>query len=732
MSRQIRIAVFCGVAVAGLTATSAVAQDAQGVSDAANSTPGDIVVTAQRRSERQSQVPLSITALSAQSLSATGISEARTLSQVTPGLNFQSVGSSAQPLIRGIGSSGSSIGDSSNVAMYIDGVYQPFQAGNFLRFTDIERIEVLKGPQGTLLGRNAAGGAISVTTLSPKLGETSGKFSASYARFNDVQLNGFVAAPLGDKAALSLSGNYTNTDGYRRDIYLNKQLGYLHAWSGRAKLLLQPTETTTVLLTGHYGWSNDLTTFGNQALAGDASIRATVPGILLATAPNTSSLNVVPINRVTTGGASLKIDQDLGFATLTSLTAFSKARQYVVTDSDLSPAANSQSYINFGDDMISQDLTLTSNPGGPLKWLLGATYYEEDGFFYNRSYGGLTTDSPNPPLTSGINVDDIHVKAYAVFAEAEYKLTDQLAVIAGGRYSEDTPRFGGARLIVATGQLGTRVANKATFGKFTPRLSLRYAINPNLNAYATFSQGFKSGVFAGNQLQFDPVKPEVVTAYEVGLKGRASRSFSFDLAGYYYDYKDLQFASFGATATSVLLRNAAKAEIYGFEANGNWNPLEGLNFRGGVAYTHAEYTSFPGAQGFRPTLDANGVPVGGNTGFSLDATGKPLIRTPRWQANGTASYETRVDNGAKVGGNITVSYTDKMNHEVSGNFVQPAYTVVNANLSWTSPDEHLRATLFGTNIFDKKYIAGILVSGIATAVTYAKPASYGLRVEYTF
>ena len=179
MKGIVRFALLASIASTAVISHGAYAQDSAVTAQSAavpDAGTGDIVVTAQRRSEKQSQVPISLTAFTADSLARTGVNDARTLTQVTPGLNFQSVGSSAQPSIRGIGSTGSSVGDSSNVSMYIDGVYQPFQAANFVRFVDIERIEVLKGPQGTLFGRNAAGGAISITTLSPKLDETTGKF----------------------------------------------------------------------------------------------------------------------------------------------------------------------------------------------------------------------------------------------------------------------------------------------------------------------------------------------------------------------------------------------------------------------------------------------------------------------------------------------------------------------------------------------------------------------------
>jgi len=695
---------------------------------------GEIVVTAQRRNELQRDVPISITAFNAESLAKTGVSDARGLIQITPGLNFQATGSSAQPLIRGIGSNGGSIGDSSNVSIYIDGVYQPFQAANFLRFEDVDRIEVLKGPQGTLFGRNAAGGAISITTLGPSLDKATGKFSASYGRYNEVELNGFVSVPVTDQMAVSLAGNFTENDGFRRDIFLNKDVGYLKSRSVRGKVLIEPDDKTSILVTGYYRWSNDLGSFGNQPLDGNTALRRTVPGILIATKPNTSALSIETINKVEVYGGSASIERDLGFATLRSLTAFSEARQFVYTDSDLTPASSIQTKIRFGTDMFSQDFTLASQGDGPLSWLAGLSYYKENGFFISRTFGGLTTFSANPPLTSGRNIPDVHIQAYAAFGELTYRLTDRLTVIAGARYSNDKPSYYGAAIVPATLQdnPATVVNPSDSFSSFTPRLALRYAITSRLNAYASYSRGFKSGVFNSNGLQTTAVKPETVDAYEVGIKGALSPWFTVDGAVYYYDYKNLQVLSYGETTTVLILRNAAAAEIYGAEANATVTPLSGLTLRGGVSYVHGEYTEYQGAQGFRPTVDASGVAVGGNTPYVFDASGRPLIRTPRWQFNGTVAYETEIGGGGKLNFNLTASRTGKMYHDVGGNTVQPAFTVVNGSVAYTTPDDHWRFTLWGNNILDEQYLAGILISGTATAVTYSKPATYGVKIGYMF
>lgn len=692
----------------------------------------DIVVTAQRRSERLSRVPISITAFNAATLARTGVSDARALTQITPGLNFQSVGSSAQPAIRGIGSTGSSVGDSSNVSLYIDGVYQPFQAANYLTFVDVERIEVLKGPQGTLFGRNAAGGAISVTTLDPVF-ETTGRVHLSYARFGDVEGGAYISTPLvDDKLAFNLSANYERSSGFRRDINLDRKSGYVRALKLRGKLLFRASDTVTAVVSGYFNRVNDLTTFGNQPLDGNAQVRSLLPNVLIARKKNTSAIEFLPVNRVRSYGGSLKLTADFDWATLTSLTAFAKNHQFIYTDSDLTPVTFSHTRAYFNDDTLSQDLTLTSPGGNRFNWILGLSYYRERGNYQARTRGGRLVSDPNAPLTFGINVDSSDIDAYAAFAEGNYKITDRLTVIAGVRVNHDRPSLTGNRIVPVTGALGARVESSDRFSSVTPRGSLRYDISSSVNVYASYSRGFKSGVFNANALQATAVKPETVDAFEAGVKGSPSQSLSFDAAAYHYNYKNLQFSSFGASGLQTQLRNAARAEIYGFEANATVVPLIGLNLRAGVAYTHGEYTDFIGAQGYRPTTNAQGVPIGGNTSYAFDASGQPLIRTPRFQANGTISYEWNVANGATMSADLTGSRTGRLRYDLGGNTQQKPFQIFNANLVYTTADRHWRGTLFGTNIFNSLPIAGILISGIGTSVTYQRPATYGARLEYLF
>lgn len=713
--------------------TAAAAPAAQpDTSQSAVTTVDEIVVTAQRREERLSEVPISITAYSAETLSRTGVVDSRGLTQITPGLNFQSVGSSAQPVIRGIGSSGASVGDSSNVATYVDGVYQPFQAANFLTFVDLEQIEVLKGPQGTLFGRNAAGGAINLITKNPSF-DLNGRLAASYGSYNERQVSAYVSGPIiDDVLAFNISADVHESDGFRHDIFFDTDLGYIESHSLRGKLLWNASDAVSVLATAYISHADDLTTFGNQPLDGNTNARRLNPSILVPTEPNTSALSVIPANEIDTAGANLKITVDLGWGNLTSLTAYAENRQFVNTDSDLTPASLSQSVLTFRDDMASQDLILASNGDGPLSWIVGASYYREFGEYHIRSYGGLTTYSAAPPLTYGLDINEVSIDALAAFGEVTYDLTDRLTVMGGVRVSQDTPSFQGTQITVATNTPGPLVSNSESFDSVTTRASIRYKLTETINTYFSFSQGFKSGVFNVNSFQFAPVEPETVNAFEVGIKGSLNPALSFDAAAYFYDYADLQFSAFGTSALNPLLQNAAQAEIKGFEANVTARPFEDLSVRAGFAYTDGEYTEFPGAQGFRPTTNAAGVPIGGNTSFSMDASGRRMVRTPRVQGNLTVAYERPLENGAVFAADANASYTGEIYHDLAGSFRQPDFTIVNLKASYTTPDARWRGTVYGNNVFDSEGIGGILISSLATSVTYRKPAMFGVRLEYLF
>lgn len=212
---------------------------------------GDILVTAQRRSERLQDVPMSVTALSSEDLDRSGITSTSDLAKATPSVVIAQYGGFMQPSIRGISSAGASLGDNSNVAMYIDGIYQPQQIATLISLPDVQQVEILKGPQGALYGQNATGGAILVTTLSPS-NELTGKFSASYGNYNDVNLRGYVSVPVSDTFAVSVSGGYQNRDGFRKHVITGERDLGLDSKVIRAKFQFTPSESAKLTLTGYF------------------------------------------------------------------------------------------------------------------------------------------------------------------------------------------------------------------------------------------------------------------------------------------------------------------------------------------------------------------------------------------------------------------------------------------------------------------------------------------------
>lgn len=685
-----------------------------GVEENAELNIGDIVVTAQRREERLRDVPISITALSGEALNKTGILSGTELGQITPGLNFQANGSTIQPAIRGVTSSGSSPGDAANVAIYVDGVYQPVQFSNFIDLVDIQRIEVLKGPQGTLFGRNATGGAINITTLSPQNDPTM-LLRLSYGRFDDLNAQAFVAGPLTKSLSASFAANYRSDRGYRRDIVSGARLARSQIGSVRGKLKFEPGSAFDVVVSADYTDSKNNTTFAGQPLNGN-TVAASLPGVVLALEPNTAALNFVPTNNTKGGGGSVRAVWHLPFADLSSLTAYRTYKSLQIPDSDVTNLPISASRLAYDTRTWSQEFNLASTGSAPLGYLFGIFLFDDRQELLLDSFTGAANTR-----VLRTDVDSARTRSAAAFGELNYAVTDRLSVIGGLRYSIDEIDF------TAANNGAPYVSPPAkTYNSLTPRGSIRYAIAPDTNVYFTYSRGFKAGVFATTSPSATalPVRPEKISAYEIGVKG-GSGPLSYSAAAFHYDYRDLQFQSFGATSVVAVLQNAATARINGAEFNLAVRPVAGLSLSAGASYIDGTYSSFPRAQGFVPRT------TGGNAPIVANASGNKLIRTPDWSGNLSASYEAPV--GAST---LTFSgnafFSGRVFYDVTNRTSQKPYEVVNLSVGWRLPGDHLELQVFGNNVTDTIYIQSLLVSALGDAVQYARPATYGARLNYRF
>jgi iron complex outermembrane receptor protein len=714
--------VMCYAATAvGLLTLSASPAEAQTGSQT-GATVGELVVTAQHREERLRDVPLSITAATGATLEKAGVTNSADLQKVTPGFMIYMYGGAPQPVIRGISSGGAGAGDSRTGAGYVDGVYQSTEASQLFDLPDIERVEILKGPQGTLFGRNAAGGAVKVITKSPSFTPT-GALSASYGSFNDVLVKGFVSGPIvSDTLAGSLAAFYEKNDGWIHDVVANKRTGGLDSYIFRAKLLFKPTDDLKFTLTGYNLRRKNAASFAGNALNGNTAVRTLSPTTLIVTNPRDSAVNTPVGNGVRGYGVDLNAEYDTALGQLTSVTAYQDGHFYIRADADYTTAGIAFYDQNEPFKAFSEEVNFASRKFGRVSFTLGA--------FYNKSkeiYAPLAIKA-KPELAPLISVyADARTEATAVFGEGYVDVTDHLQLIAGVRYSSEKKTT-----YAAFNNPNPPLFGKKTFKATTPRVSVKYAFNDYSNVYFTYSKGFKSGVFnpTGSPA---PLEPEHVTAYEVGFKGRVTPQIELTAALFDYDYKNLQIQVVQSGFTGNGTQNAALAKIKGFEGDAVWTPAQDFTLRAGVSILDAKYGSFPAAVVNVPILLASGAICNcGNRETTLDISGNRIVRTPKWTANLTGEYSHEFPIGT-VSASATVFTSGKWWSDITNRFGQPAYTTLDGQIGWSPVNNpRWKLSVWGKNLTNKTYFYSFFGTTTADGVSYAAPRSGGVRIDYAF
>jgi iron complex outermembrane receptor protein len=703
-------------AVSGLIPFAAHAQQANQLDE--------IVVTAQRRSERLQDVPLSVTAVTAAEMKAVGITTTRDLSLVTPGLRMTQSGGYLQPSIRGVTTNRPVPTEEANIATYVDGVYIANTLGALMQLPDIQQVEVLKGPQGTLFGRNATGGAILVTSRAPDLSEVTGEVTVGVSSFNTHLLHSFVSVPVvQDKVAASLTAYVEDTSGWQRNLLNGGRRGDAPATTimFRGKLRFLPWDGADFTLSGLFSRMEDRSSIKQTDFGGVNSLAALgplfgVPNVIVSSEPNTFAMNVD--NRITpvTKMLSLRGQIEAGPGTLTTTTAYNTASTHLIVDADGTALDFGQVTFDTKFSTFSQELLYTTNQLGRFRATVGA--------FYFTSNGGL-----DPLVFPGTKIwTKDKGKSFAVFGEGTYNITDQLELTAGLRYSHEKKEALASTNPTALVNPGYTFDQEKTWNSVTPRVSLLYRATPDTNLYATFSKGFKSGQFNTPQFQPIPADPEKVTAYEVGVKSRLTPTLSLNAAGFYNDYKDLQVTSIqqvGLAFTSVL-SNAATAEIYGVEVGGAWNPIDALRLSFGGAWTHARYKDYENASVNIPSPPAGFVTV------PTDVSGNKMIRTPTWSANLTAQYTWDTAMG-DVELSAIAFYSSKIFFEEGNRVAQPGYENINLSLAWRPSDaEGLELKAYVRNLTNQHVIANYTGGTSHETVVYLPPRLFGVEASYNF
>lgn len=770
---------LAGAAVAGVP-TALWAQAAPQVADVEISDT-EIIVTAQRRAERIEQVPMTVSVLSSKTIDNAGMVSLRDINRVVTGVQLAQAGGFPQPAIRGVSTLTNGAGVENNVAVYVDGFYQISAQTINIDLPNVSDIQVLKGPQGTLYGRNATGGAILLNTFSPGK-EWKGKMELTYARFDDKRASFYAGGPLMDQIGFSLAAYRRRSDGYVKladRVTPGETDGNgapLKQDAVRTKLKLDISETFTATLGFNYtlvsdAKGNTFSALENVAASVNIPTRPTRLGVVAWDYGAQTQTRTFEYQLTLAWDTSLgMLKTYTGFSNLKIDTAFDFDGSYVNTGWN-STASNDKTYqhgFDFAIDAI-KDVNL----------IVGGTYLY-DKLESDDSGGSIawipTPGQPAAPRTSPPGPGTIvqsratffrqTKKAFGLFGDLTWNATPALAVTVGGRYNEEHQTAGGTILNRLNNTVVfPQTTRKAKFSKFTPRGSIRYEIAPRTNVYASYSKGFRSGAFnlsfPANPALFLPARQEQVEAFEIGFK-TAGRNFRFELAGFYYDYTDLQVSqtsrdpTCGADPTCsrvvTLVSNAPKAKIKGIEASGDFQPVENLTVRGGVAWLHARFGNFPNATGVgvNPALlgvNANSDPLRTalNIGQTQDWSGLDMARSPDWTANLGLEYTIPAkDGGLRMSSNI--SYTSSYvitNPSVWGplagarareqRFRQKGFTLISAQATWTEPSGHFYVQVYGNNLTNKKY--KLHFTGTASFGSYspmAEPLTIGGRIGYKF
>jgi len=677
---------------------------------------GEIIVTATRRSERLQDVPMTITALSGDQLQGAGILSTQQLSQVIPGLNFTQSGSYPQPTIRGIGTRGVTAGDESVVPVYVDGVYQPMLGSTVMELNSVERVEVLKGPQGALLGRNAMGGAINVITRTPSP-DPGMDFSVSYGSFHQVIAKGYVTGGT-ERFAVDLAALYNNDEGYITNIVTGARQGENNSYSVRSKALWTPTDNLKLTLSGSYAKSSSTLSATTQPLSGNTIARRFNPLVALPRGPFESAVTDIGPAKLGVTNLSNLVAWEGSKVTINSVSGYQSVHNEVLNDSDgtaqrvaiSSNARDSRSFI--------QELYAVSTGGGPLSWIVGGTY------FYDKSStntDNLSTAFPSRVATRTVVSGQVVTNSFAAWAQLSLNLTDALNLSMGGRYTHDKKNFD----IVNNVSLAT-ISTGKSWSKFTPTATLKYELSPRSNVYLKVGQAFKAGIYASSTFSPTPADPETVTQYEIGTKTELASWIRINAATYYTDYKDVQVNVRDPITLAPRLQNAAAARIYGFDGDVFIRPGGGLTLRAGISLLNGRYRDYANAQVFGPTG------LGGNNATFIDASGKTLIRSPSFTGNIGADYTLKLASGAEIAASVNYFHSGISYWEASNRVVQPSTNVLNAQISLLEASRHVRFEIWGTNLLDEEYPLSIVSSTAADSQFFARPRSVGVRMAVEF
>jgi iron complex outermembrane receptor protein len=678
----------------------------------------EILVTAQKRTQNVQDVPASISVFSADDLRDNGVLGSEELALVTPGLTFNSANGFAQPFIRGVGSDQVVATAEPAVGYYVDGVYFASVSAIAQELNDIERVEILKGPQGTLYGRNTTGGAINVVTRTPAPGFAA-EISALAGNLGQRQVRTYVGGG-GERVRASLAALSVKRDGYTDNLLTGTEFDNEDAWGVRAKLVIKPVDTLTLTLSADYSDRDDRS--GQAFVPIDANPLATLLGGRVGRTPRETYHDFEPHYKLRDRGIALNATLGLSALNIVSISSYRKTDRLSGSDLDASDVPVQAVDAPQPGSSWSQELQFISDDDDQFEWIFGA-------FAFGSKVGFQPLNVRLPQFVPSLIAisGSQKTRAYAGFGQVGYWLTDVWKLSAGLRYNrEEKSLVEASQAIPEFGLFVPLPGDKKTWTDTSPVLSLEYHRADTL-LYAKFSKGFKSGTYNVLSAVEPPVDPEKITAYEVGGKhDLLGNGLRVNWAAFFYDYENLQVTT--VESGQPILRNAASAESYGADLDIVVAPSDNIQASLGVAWLHARYVDFENAVVYVPNPATGGF---GNVAIQRDVSGNDAIRAPEL----TLSAQVRLAVPTQLGSlGLTASYyyNDGFWFDPGNLFRQVSHSLVQLRANLVTLDERLTLSVFGKNLLDEEVLVGVVPSNFAILGQYAAPRTYGVEVAYKF
>ncbi|WP_196221855.1 TonB-dependent receptor [Sphingobium sp. CAP-1] len=742
---------------------------------------GEIIVTAQKRSQSLNNVGLSITAADGEQLTKLGIRETGDLVKISPGLTFTK-SQDGTPLftIRGVGFNDYTLGASPAVSVYVDQVPLVYSAYTQGATLDLERVEVLKGPQGILFGQNSTGGAINYIAAKPTADFQAG-VKASYGRFDTFDGEAFISGPITDTLGFRLAGGATQSGNWQYSYTRDDKIGAQDILRGRLLLDWKPTDTLSFLFSAN-GWRNKSDTQAAQLVGLKLQQDASALG-LYDTEETLSRIAAFRAYPLAPGDArsadwdmgrnlkrddslwqlSLRGDLELGSGIiLTSLTSYTRFRQDYGLDRDGTTLQNAGVESRGNVKTVTQELRL-SGESDRLNWMLGGNYAKNK---IRSADNFLVNDSTNTAILPGFGVDNgnttitENIRDLAAFGNVEYKVTDQLTILAGARYTDTKNDYtacmrGGPGQQFVFWQLSQAISGVAqpapdantcvnmdetTFLLIrTPfqsklyednvswRVGVNYKPTRDVLLYSLVSRGYKSGNFptvpASTTQQFAPVKQESVTAYEIGIKATAlDRRLQVNAAIFHYTYDDKQIR--GLVIDPIFnqlekLVNVPKSRINGAEIDITARPMSGLTLRTAGTWIDSKVLNFVGIN---------------NDRVLGDYRGSELPFSPKWQLVGDAEYRWALSSDLNAFAGANILYNSKTNSTLGAPESSriKAFATLDLRAGISGPDDKWTLSVWGRNVTDTYYWTNQFVTQDVIVRYTAMPATFGLSASYRF